>query len=90
MVERFATTPKPFVRRFTRAVGITPKRYARVRRIQRVLRSLPIGDEVDRASVALEHRFYDQSHLIHDFTEITAARRPGTDEKGISQMPPRF
>jgi AraC-like DNA-binding protein len=71
VVERFGTTAKPFIRRFTRAVGVTPKRYARVRRIQRVLHSLPVAGEIDWASVAVEHGFYDQSHLTSDFTRLT-------------------
>lgn len=77
VVERFGTTPKPFIRRFTRAVGLTPKRYSRVRRIQRVLHSLPTADEIDWASVAVEHGFYDQSHLTHDFTQITGGSPAG-------------
>lgn len=85
VVENFGTTSKPFIRRFTQAVGVTPKRYARVRRIQRVLRCLPVGGEIDWASVAVEHGFYDQSHLVHDFTEITGGspsghRSPSTGE----------
>lgn len=71
VIERFGTTAKPFIRRFTRAVGVAPKRYARIRRIQRVLHSLPVAGGIDWASVAVEHGFYDQSHLISDFTLIT-------------------
>lgn len=77
VVETFGTTPKPFIKRFTRAVGLTPKRYARVRRIQRVLHGLPPTDEIDWAALAVEHGFYDQSHLTHDFTEITGGSPAG-------------
>jgi len=72
--------PKRFVRRFRRGVGLTPKRFSRVRRLQRVLRTVGSTTEVDWAEVAFEHGFYDQSHLIHDFREhaemTPAAYRP--------------
>jgi AraC-like DNA-binding protein len=77
VVDRYGTTAKPFIRRFTSAVGLTPKRYARVRRIQRVLHSLPDSGAVDWAALAVEHGFYDQSHLIHDFTLITGGSPAG-------------
>lgn len=74
VIERFGTTAKPFVRRFTQAVGASPKRYSRIRRIQRLLRMLPADGSVDWAAVAVSAGFYDQSHLIRDFTEMTGIR----------------
>jgi methylphosphotriester-DNA--protein-cysteine methyltransferase len=74
VISEFGTTAKPFVRRFTAAVGLTPKRYARVRRLQHLLAGVPVGGPVDWAAAAAQHGFYDQSHLIHDFTEITGVR----------------
>jgi AraC-like DNA-binding protein len=69
VVERFGTTAKPFVRRFTERVGLTPKRFARVRRLQRVLAS--VSPQVDWAEVAASHGYFDQSHLIQDFRDLT-------------------
>jgi AraC-like DNA-binding protein len=74
VIERFGTTAKPFIRRFTAATGLTPKRYARIRRIQRLLPRIPADGPVDWARLAVEQGFYDQSHLIHDFTEITGVQ----------------
>ncbi len=71
VVERFGTTAKPFIRRFREATGLTPKTYARLRRLQRVLASVPSDGPVDWARLAVEHGFYDQSHLVHDFSAIT-------------------
>ena len=62
---------KRFVRRFREHVGLTPKRFARVRRLQRVLGAVAREADVAWAEVAAEHGFYDQSHLVHDFRELT-------------------
>ena len=71
VVERFGTTATPFIRRFRAATGLTPKAYARLRRLQRLLSSIPSDGPVDWARAATEHGFYDQSHLVHDFRTIT-------------------
>jgi AraC-like DNA-binding protein len=71
VVERFGTTTKPFIRRFRAATGLTPKAYARLRRLQRLLQALPADGPVDWADLAVEQGYYDQSHLIHDFRSIT-------------------
>jgi AraC-like DNA-binding protein len=60
-------TPRRFIQRFSAAVGLTPKRYARVRRFQRVLDALEGGRAVDWARVALANGYFDQAHLIRDF-----------------------
>ncbi len=63
--------PKTFVRRFRAQTGLSPKRFSRVRRLQRMLGSL--GDPVvaDWSEVAAEHGYADQAHLIHDFRDLT-------------------
>lgn len=50
---------------FNAEVGLGPKRWARLRRFQRVLGGLD-GD-VDWAATALRHGYCDQAHLIGDF-----------------------
>lgn len=69
--ERAGLLPKRFVRRFRDVVGLTPKRYSRVRRLQRVLGAVAQEGDVDWAATAAEHGFCDQAHLIHDFRELT-------------------
>lgn len=58
---------KRFIERFKAEVGITPKRYCRVRRFQRALTETDRGPRVDWASVALDCGYFDQAHFIRDF-----------------------
>lgn len=68
--ERTGLSARRFIELFEREVGLTPKLFARVGRLQDLVRRLddPAGvDWVDRALVA---GFFDQSHLIRDFREF--------------------
>ena len=62
--------------RFLIAVGMTPKEYARVRRLQALLHTL----DVERSAIAdaaARHGYSDQAHATHDlarWTGITPAR----------------
>ena len=53
--------------RFTAQVGLTPKRFCRVRRFQRAIALADRGAAEDWASIAADCGFADQSHLIHEF-----------------------
>ncbi|MFC3714752.1 helix-turn-helix domain-containing protein [Luteimonas soli] len=62
--------------RFLAAVGMTPKEYARVRRLQALLRTLDDGI-AGIAEAAAAHGYTDQAHATHDlahWTGITPAR----------------
>jgi len=61
---------KRFIQLFEYGVGLTPKRYCRVRRFQDVIARLTRGLRVEWADVAADCGYYDQSHLIHDFREM--------------------
>ncbi len=55
-------------RTFRQEVGLSPKLYARIDRLQRVLASLEhAGPDPRWAQLALRHGYFDQSHLIRDF-----------------------
>jgi AraC-like DNA-binding protein len=61
-------TVKHMTRRFRAQIGLAPKRFARVRRFQRVLRrSADTADPIDWAQLAVACGFFDQAHLIHEF-----------------------
>jgi len=71
LTARLGLLPKTFRRRFRERVGLAPKEFSRVRRLQRVLRSVGRDGGTSWAEVAAEQGYYDQSHLIHDFRELT-------------------
>ena len=53
--------------RFTAQVGLTPKRFCRVRRFQRAIARATTGRGEDWADIAADCGFADQSHLVHEF-----------------------
>jgi AraC-like DNA-binding protein len=93
VTSRLGLLPKTFLRRFRERVGLAPKEFSRVRRLQRVLRSVGRNGETSWAEVAAEQGYYDQSHLIHDFRELTGitptAYRPrSASERNHVPVPP--
>jgi transcriptional regulator GlxA family with amidase domain len=68
-------SPRQFRRRFESAVGIGPKRFARIVRFQKVLATAltnsVVVSENGWARLALDAGFFDQAHLNRDFREFT-------------------
>jgi AraC-like DNA-binding protein len=62
--------PRTLRRLFLTQVGLTPKRFARVQRLRRVVGSITSASEVNWAALAADHGYYDQAHLIGEFREI--------------------
>jgi AraC-like DNA-binding protein len=56
-----------FIARFAEAVGLTPKRYARLVRFGRVLRRLERRPETAWADLAQDAGYADQAHFNRDF-----------------------
>ena len=71
LASRLGLLPKTFVRCFREHVGLSPKRFSRVRRLQRMVRSVRDPGSADWAEVAAEYGYTDQAHLIHDFRDLT-------------------
>jgi AraC-like DNA-binding protein len=69
--EATGLSARRFVEVFKQQVGLAPKQYCRVRRFQRVIRSLPPGRVLDWAGVAADCGYFDQAHLIHEFRTIS-------------------
>lgn len=68
---RLGLLPKTFVRRFRRQTGLAPKRFFRVRRMQRIVGLAATSPSLDWCAVAADHGYTDQAHLIHDFRDLT-------------------
>jgi AraC-like DNA-binding protein len=56
---------------FSAEVGMTPKLFNRVRRFQRVLAAATCGAPPDWAQLAIRFNYFDQSHLILDFSAFS-------------------
>ncbi len=67
LTERVGLSSRRFIELFARRVGLTPKRYWRVRRFQEVVQMAGSSSPTSWADVALACGYYDQAHFIHDF-----------------------
>jgi AraC-like DNA-binding protein len=67
VLEHIGYSQRHFNQLFANEVGLTPKRFLRVRRFQRVITSISEQRSVDWADLALRCGYYDQSHFHHDF-----------------------
>jgi AraC-like DNA-binding protein len=60
-----------FERRFFKKVGLSPKYYARIRRISYLMNFIAGKKKADWNKLFSECEYYDQSHFIKDFIEFT-------------------
>lgn len=58
---------KHFIDRFRDAVGLTPKRFCRIRRFQAALRQISRAQPVEWIRLAHDGGFADQAHFVHEF-----------------------
>lgn len=63
-------SPRKLTGRFRAEVGLAPKAYQRVRRLQGALRRLD-GDADPGADIAADLGYFDQAHFVRDFREFT-------------------
>lgn len=66
-VHAAGVSARHLIDRFTAQVGLTPKRFCRVRRFQRAISLAHRGAAEDWAAIAADCGFSDQPHLIHEF-----------------------
>ena len=60
-----------FRTRFTETVGLPPKRFGKVQRLQRLLVEAAARPSSSWAELAAGHGYHDQAHMIHDFRELS-------------------
>ena len=61
---------KYLISRFHEQVGLTPKTVARIVRFERVAERLRTASGVRWSELAIDAGYYDQSHLLRDFTDF--------------------
>lgn len=57
-------------RQFRENVGLSPKEFARVARLQRAIAALQHARRAGLAELALDLGYYDQAHMTRDFSEL--------------------
>jgi AraC-like DNA-binding protein len=77
VADRLGLLPRTLRRRFTAQVGLTPKRFGRVQRLQRLVRELDGQIRVDWAATAARHGYCDQAHLAGEFQELVGVTPAG-------------
>ncbi len=71
LMENIYMSRRNFERRFFKKVGLSPKYYARIRRMSYLMNLIAGKKKVDWSKLFYECEFYDQSHFIKDFIEFT-------------------
>lgn len=84
-------SPRHFRRAFTQIVGINPKGFIRIIRLQNVLRVLRSSDSVvhDWCRAVLDYGYYDQTHFIKEFKAF-CGMTPSAYARRIAEEPHLF
>ena len=65
---------RQFLRVFRQYVGIPPKQFVRLRRFHRALQTMQqtaaTGKQIDLLAIALQHGYYDLSHMAMEFQQM--------------------
>lgn len=77
-------SPRRLSQLFREQIGVSPKLYCRIQRLQQAVQLLHRGADIHWAELALICGYYDQSHFINDFqafsglspTSYSTAKRP--------------
>jgi len=71
LAEQLQVNRRQLERKFSSAIGLSPKQLSKVIRLQTTLKALYQEKSSTLTSVAYENGYYDQAHFIKDFREFT-------------------
>ncbi|HRH43667.1 MAG TPA: helix-turn-helix domain-containing protein [Pyrinomonadaceae bacterium] len=71
IAKEFGIEQRRLERHFQQKIGISPKFFCRIIRIQNVICNLQNLDKKDLNPIALSFNYYDQSHFNHEFQEFS-------------------
>ncbi len=74
LAQRLGASRRRLERTFARHLGIRPKLFARIVRLQAALAALGVADRGSAADWALDAGYFDQAHLARDFRAIAGRR----------------
>ena len=70
VTDAIGLSPKRFIERFKSEVGLTPKRYCRILRLQQVIRRAHACPVINWTDLALDCGYFDQAHFVHEFRSL--------------------
>lgn len=70
LAEHLGLSERQFQRRFRRAVGLTPKQFARIRRLRSSVANALDDAPKGWSRVAVEQGYADQAHLVREFSQL--------------------
>lgn len=73
LTEQSALSSRHFNRLFTQRVGMTPKTYARIVRLNSAIAAKSARPEASWAEIAQEFEYFDQAHLTKEFRSLADA-----------------
>lgn len=69
--EQYDINRRQLVRKFSSAIGLSPKQLSKTYRLQSALQSLLTDESSSLTEVAYQNDYFDQAHFIKDFKEFT-------------------
>jgi AraC-like DNA-binding protein len=85
LAEALNLSTRQFERRFKASSGLSPKQYARTRRLRATAVAVVENEKINWANRAAEMGFSDQSHLTHEFVSVTK-RSPNSFAEKVGQI----
>jgi transcriptional regulator GlxA family with amidase domain len=85
LAEAIGLSVRQLERRFRKSAGLSPKQYARARRIRATAINLLEEGKMNWASRAAEMGFTDQAHLTHEFSTLTG-RSPNSFAEKVRRI----
>lgn len=85
----FGVSQRQLERHFLEMVGVSPKFYSRVIRLQSIISAFRGTDARDLLGLALRYGYYDQSHFVREFAEFSG-KSPTTFMRDESRMAAAF
>ena len=73
LAQRTGLTPRTFHRAFRERMGVSPKLFARVARLDRLIRARNSAPDTDWLSLAIDAGYYDHQHMARDFRDLCQA-----------------
>ncbi len=71
LVEKSGYSQKQFIQLFKKYVGITPKRFHRIVRFNKILSAVENKEQISWTAIAADCGYFDQSHFIKDFQSFS-------------------